>query len=68
MRFRLRTLVIVLTVAPPLLAGVWWAWSWSATNTDGLRVLAPVVGVPIVVIVYAVARIVAVVNRKDGAI
>jgi len=68
MRYRLRTLVIVLTLAPPLLAAVWWAWSWSAANTNGLRVLAPVVTVPIVVIVYAVARIVAVVNRKDDAI
>jgi hypothetical protein len=26
MRYRLRTLLIVLTVGPPLLAGAWWVW------------------------------------------
>jgi cytochrome c-type biogenesis protein CcmH/NrfG len=26
MRFRLRTLLIVLAVLPPLLAGAWWGW------------------------------------------
>jgi hypothetical protein len=27
MRYRLRTLLIVLMLAPPLLAAGWWAWS-----------------------------------------
>ena len=26
MRFRLRTLLILLAVLPPLLAGAWWGW------------------------------------------
>ena len=26
MQFRLRTLLIVLAIVPPLLAGAWWAW------------------------------------------
>jgi len=26
MRFRLRTLLILMAVGPPLLAGMWWAW------------------------------------------
>ena len=26
MRFRLRTLLILLAIGPPLLAGLWWAW------------------------------------------
>lgn len=26
MRFRLRTLMIVLAIGPPLLAAVWWYW------------------------------------------
>jgi hypothetical protein len=27
MRYRLRTLLIVLALAPPALAGAWWLWS-----------------------------------------
>ncbi|HEX5104692.1 MAG TPA: hypothetical protein VFV87_12815 [Pirellulaceae bacterium] len=27
MRYRLRTLLIVLTVAPPILAAAWWAYA-----------------------------------------
>jgi hypothetical protein len=31
MRYRLRTLLIVLTLLPPLLAGSWWKYSaWQA--------------------------------------
>jgi hypothetical protein len=26
MRYRLRTLLILLAIGPPMLAGVWWAW------------------------------------------
>ena len=29
MRFRLRTLLIVLALGPPVIAGVWWAWEAS---------------------------------------
>ena len=28
MRYRLRTLLILMAVLPPLLAGAWWAWHW----------------------------------------
>jgi hypothetical protein len=30
-RYKLRTLLILLAVAPPLLAGAWWQWqAWKA--------------------------------------
>ena len=28
-RFRLRTLLIVLAIGPPLVAGGYWTWEWS---------------------------------------
>ena len=31
MRYRLRTLLFLLTILPPLLAGAWWGWQdWQA--------------------------------------
>lgn len=31
MRYRLRTLLILLAILPPLLAGAWWGWrEWMA--------------------------------------
>ena len=34
MRYRLRTLLIVLTLAPPVLAGGWWAWRFNRPSFD----------------------------------
>jgi hypothetical protein len=34
MRFRLRTLLIVLSIAPPVLACTWWASVYAATYLD----------------------------------
>jgi hypothetical protein len=49
MRYRLRTLLIVLALGPPVLAGMWWAWSsgrvrWSdwAIIIDAKPRVAPV--------------------------
>jgi len=46
MRCRLRTLLIVLALGPPLLAGAWWGWFSSqivdemvSCNTDGSQCL-----------------------------
>lgn len=35
MRFRLRTLLIVLGLAPPALAGAWW-WVWRQPELAGI--------------------------------
>jgi hypothetical protein len=32
MRYRLRTLLIVLALGPPVLAGVWFAWTWISED------------------------------------
>ena len=32
MRYRLRTLLIVLAILPPLWAGLWWAWRERANS------------------------------------
>jgi len=42
MRYRLRTLLIVLAVGPPLLAGAWWAW----VTFNGLLLLALIFVLP----------------------
>lgn len=39
MRYHLRTLVIVLTIAPPLLAGAWWSWQLGLTMRAQARPL-----------------------------
>src|SRR5262245_37630312 len=36
MRFRLRTLMIVLAILPPLLAGVWWMRNWHSAGAVAL--------------------------------
>jgi ankyrin repeat protein len=36
MRFRLRTLLIVLALGPPLLAGAWVGWQWYSRGPDSL--------------------------------
>jgi hypothetical protein len=42
MQFRLRTLLIVLAVGPPMLAGAWWAWA----TFQGLILLALIFVLP----------------------
>jgi hypothetical protein len=37
MRHRLRTLLIVLTVLPPLLACAWWGWEELKARRDAAR-------------------------------
>ena len=35
MRYRLRTLLILLAILPPLLWGAWWGWwEWQARRAD----------------------------------
>jgi hypothetical protein len=36
MRFRLRTLLILLAVGPPVLAGAWWAWPFVTDVANSL--------------------------------
>jgi hypothetical protein len=39
MRFRLRTLLIVLALGPPVLAAGWWAWSkWREERPEAIGV------------------------------
>jgi len=64
--YKLRTLLILLAIGPPMLAGVWWAYVWLAGNTYALGILVPVIAVPIFAIAYAVARIIALTNRYEG--
>lgn len=40
MRFRLRTLLIVAAVGPPLLAGLWWAWTAVGTLLPVILIFA----------------------------
>jgi len=52
MRFRLRTLLILLAVLPPLLAGAWWKYSeWRAEQARRKALIelegCVVIGVPI---------------------
>jgi hypothetical protein len=36
MRYRLRTLLILLAIVPPLLAGAWWGWAaWRQHDSLG---------------------------------
>jgi hypothetical protein len=44
MRYRLRTLLIVLAVAPPILAGLWLAGVWLATDGRYWGLLGVVLG------------------------
>jgi len=37
MRFRLRTLLIVLALGPPLIWGGWWAWEWFGPKPPPTR-------------------------------
>ena len=46
MRFRLRTLLIVLALGPPVLAGAWWA---ATTSGEVLRLLQLAFGIAIAV-------------------
>ena len=32
MRYRLRTLMIFLALGPPVLAGAWFAWTWTSED------------------------------------
>jgi hypothetical protein len=57
MQYRLRTLLILLGIVPPVLAVAWWARLWAALHTRELRVLAVVFAVPILAIAYGVGRI-----------
>ena len=58
MRFRLRTLLILLALGPPVLAGVWWFGNafWS------LLPLAIIVGVPWIII-FVLPELVPVIRR-----
>ena len=39
MQYRLRTLLIVLALGPPLLAGGWWGWqAWCEANEEKLGI------------------------------
>jgi len=38
MRFRLRTLLILLAVLPPLLAGAWWLITYEADFVAGIAI------------------------------
>jgi len=52
MRYRLRTLLIVSAVAPPLLAGVWWvsAWPGSESAAAFAAICIAAAGLPAVII------------------
>ena len=36
MQYRLRTLLILLAIGPPVLAGAWWAWPFVAEVANSL--------------------------------
>jgi len=42
MRYRLRTLLIVMALGPPLIAGAWWGWSEWQTRRVSHEVIGPV--------------------------
>jgi hypothetical protein len=54
MRYRLRTLMIVLAIGPPVLAGVWLAHVWLIENK------VSVTSLPILLVAFLVGAIVAV--------
>jgi hypothetical protein len=57
MRFRLRTLLIVLALAPPMLAGVWWLLTaMTSPSGDGSEMPLFVAGVLLVVFAIAAER------------
>ena len=58
MRYRLRTLIIVLAVGPPLLAGLWWYCALLFANEMG----AGVVGVLVLVATVSLAAVVVLVS------
>jgi hypothetical protein len=58
MRYRLRTLLIVLAVGPPLLAGLWWYRARLLANEMG----AGVVGVLVLVATVSLAAVVVLVS------
>jgi hypothetical protein len=56
MRFRLRTLLIVLALGPPVMAGAWWA-AHQTYDSRALAPLIPVIIVEVFVVGYAMALI-----------
>jgi hypothetical protein len=46
MRYRLRTLLIVLALGPPLLAGGYWFWEWSRPSPYLVRDGVPSIILP----------------------
>jgi hypothetical protein len=54
MRYRLSTLLILMTIGPPLIAVIWYAW-WVLLSF----VLVVAVGTAYVVVSYLLARLVA---------
>ena len=70
-RYKLRTLVIVLALGPPALAGAWWAihvpaeaLAECAQTIAGLTRNAVVVGVPVVAAAYVAARFAGMVTKR----
>ena len=51
MRYRLRTLLILLAVGPPALAGLWFAWTNSLLTTPVILGLGAYLAVAVLAIV-----------------
>ena len=53
-RYKLRTLLIVLALGPPVLAGLWW-WLNASSSIDGVGSEQGLVVVAILTIAFAIA-------------
>lgn len=60
MRFGLRTLLIVLALGPPVLAGV----LWLVSTPRALQALGPIVMVVILAVTIAISRIAALISER----
>jgi len=53
MQYRLRTLLIVLALGPPVLAGAWWVCSLPVVHPLAFRLPAALFAIAILAVVYA---------------
>ena len=54
LRYKLRTLLIVLAVGPPVLAGAWFAWTWISEDVGLAAPLLLGFGVYLSIVILAV--------------
>jgi hypothetical protein len=71
MRYRLRTLLVVLALGPVVLAGAWWGWTslgdsdWDRGNIDSLGPFGPFMILGLLGAVFVAAMVALVVLLKS---